>query len=104
LVTEAEIIIAEQTGNLSALYNRLNADLATRERDSRKWAPWFAQLDAIGRKLATQLDTSLRQRMDASRLKSQIVPLNVLTDVEAAAAPMQTWEPARHDVFVKDVA
>lgn len=103
LVTDEELAAAESTGNLPALYNQAKAELVGKDRNNKRHAPLFAQLDSIGRTLAGRLDTELRARIDQARMHNGIVPLNVLTDVQAAAEPMRTWQPDRHDVLGRDL-
>lgn len=103
LVTPAEIASAEDNGVLDGLYNHVKSGLVGKDRNNKKDAALFAQLDAIGRKLTNQLDDELHKQIESARLHNGIVPLNVLTDTQAAAEPMRTWNPARHDMFVKEI-
>lgn len=103
LVTDAELAAAEATGNLPALYNQAKAELVGKDRNNKRHAPLFAQLDSIGRTLAGRLDSELRGQVDKARMHNGIVPLNVLNDVKAAGEPMRTWQPDKHDIFVKDI-
>jgi hypothetical protein len=103
LVTDQQIAAAEASGTLPELYNTAKSQLVGKDRRKKGHAPLFAQLDAIGRRLGSRMDYDLRKRIDGARMANNIVPLNVLTDAQAEAESMRTWEPARHDAFARDV-
>lgn len=105
LVTPTELATAEANGTLAALYNQARSELVGKDRNNKKDAPLFAQLDGIGRRLASELDADLRKQIeDARLLNSKLVPLDVLAGAKTGGEPMRTWEPSRHDVFNKDIA
>lgn len=104
LATETDIASAEASNTLPSLYNQARASLIGKDRNSKKHAPLFAQLDAIGRRLSSRLDFDLRKQMEGARMQNGLIPLNVLNDAQAASENMRTWEPSRHDVLSKDIA
>lgn len=104
LATPEQIAQAERDGTLPGLYNDARSRLAGKDRNKSGHAPIFAELDAIGRKLAIPLDNRLRNEIEQARLLEGRVPLNVLVDARAAADPMQQWDPSRHDVLLRDIA
>lgn len=104
LVTQAEIVTADASGNLPALYNQVKSQLANRDRGSKKYAEQFAQLDKIGLTLTNRLDDDLRGRMESARLGNGLVPLKVLGEVRDEAEAMRTWHPARYDKLLREIA
>jgi hypothetical protein len=103
LVTDQEVAAAEANSTLPELYNQAKSKLVGKDRNKKSHAPLYAQLDAIGRRLGSRLDYDLRKQIEGARMPNGIVPLNVLTDSQAAAENMRTWEPARHDAFGRDL-
>lgn len=104
LVTDQEIAAAESNDTLPALYNKARSQMVGKDRNKKKYAPQYAQLDSIGRRLGSRMDYDLRKQIEAARMpNNNLVPLSVLTDAQTTAEPMRTWEPARHDQFGRDV-
>lgn len=102
-ITPADMSMAAKNGTLAALYNQVKASLAGKSPANKKDAIRFAQLDNIGRNLARPLDATLRKRMEDARMNNKIVPRDVLTGVQTEGDQMRTWEPSRHEAFVKDI-
>lgn len=104
LIAPAEMAAAEASGTLAELYTQARARLVGKDRSKRRDEPLFAELDALGRRLAGPLDEQLRAQLGAARMHNGIVPLSVLSEVQLAAEPMRLWQPSRHDMLSKDLA
>lgn len=103
LFTPVDLANAERTGTLSNLYNQGKASLIGKDRAKKSQAPLFAQLDAVGSKLAGELNTKLRKQLESARLPAGLVPMSTLSEIRAAAEPMRTWEQPRHEAMLKDI-
>lgn len=103
LFSPVDLANAERAGTLSNLYNQGKASLVGKDRSKKHQAPLFAELDAVGRKLSSELDNKLRGQMNAARLPSGLLPMSRLSEIRGEAEPIRTWEQPRHEVLLKEL-
>jgi hypothetical protein len=97
-ITAEEIRAAEVSGNLPALYRRVEAELAA---EGDRPAPSTLAVKAqIGALLADQRVTELDAGLEEARLPIEgLIPLTALDTARKQAEPIQEWDAKRYGEF-----
>jgi len=95
VVTPEELEQAEREESLESLYERVATELAALEPGSDAAARTREALDEVGRRLGARVARETRDRLEAARMESGLVPREALELERERIAPVERWDPDR---------
>lgn len=94
MVTDTDVLVAENRGELQALYQRLDAELASSKASSNKTQNRQLYLTKVGRKIAEQQERDILNRLDRDLAKQDVSTL------QQALADGKAIEPFNREIYL----
>lgn len=102
-MTQQELQAAQQNSSLEAVYDQYATKLAGQKLNSPEGQQAQAQLNQIGKQLATKLDQEIHSELNQQATASGLVPLPVIEAQISKLPKMQKWSPDMHSKLAAEL-